>query len=490
VESLLEIWNRQTQQAKIGLIVGTIVIVALTVGLGLWAYRTEYQVLFSDLSPQDAAMMTGELDRAKTPYQLADNGNTILVPKEIVYKTRLKLMEKDVPLHGAVGFEVFNNADLGMTDFVQKVNYQRAIQGELTRTILSIDGVAAARVHLAMPEQSLFKKSSSKPKASVTVTTKRGTSLLPEQVAGIQRLVAASVPDIVAEDVTVLDQHGVALTRPAGADGELAFSGTQLDAKRSTEDYLTKKVSLVLDRALGPGEAIATVDVALNMDQSRVTTEEVLPAKTSKTDDTPTGVVVRERQTSHDAPSAASLTDSHASQSGEVTSYESEYQVGRRVEQVTSAAGSVSHMTVAVVVKRALDDAQLEHLKEVVSLALGVNPQRGDAVAVYTMDKVANTGTDLSAKTGSDEATATVPDATRKEKAGGVPMWLPVFYIVAGGLAAAILVALWFARTGARRQGDTKRLSATERERMLSDLRTWIDHGSVSAEAKATEVNP
>jgi len=171
---MLEMWQRLDTRARAGLMIGCAVVLLAVGMLAVWAYRPDYQVLFADMAPRDAAAMAAELEKMKTPYQLADSGNTILVPKDQVYKARLKLMGKDVPLHGAVGFEVFNNADFGMTDFVQKVNYQRAIQGELTRTILAIDEVQSARVHLALPEQGLFKKAANKPKASVTITMKPG----------------------------------------------------------------------------------------------------------------------------------------------------------------------------------------------------------------------------------------------------------------------------------------------------------------------------
>ena len=277
--SIMNIWHELSGKAKLGLAAGCLLVVAAVGGIGAWAYRADYQVLFADMAPRDAAAMTAELDKMKTPYQLGDGGNTILVPRELVYKTRLKLMGKDLPLHGAVGFEVFNNADFGMTEFVQKVNYQRAVQGELTRTIQAVDDIQAARVHLAIPEQGLFKKTAAKPKASVTLTLKPGMVLAPEQVSGIQRLVAAAVPDMASADVTVLDQRGAALTRAAPADSGGDAGANQLDAKRGTEDYLARKLAGVLERTLGEGQAVVSVDVVLNMDQSKVTTEEVLPAR-------------------------------------------------------------------------------------------------------------------------------------------------------------------------------------------------------------------
>lgn len=336
--SISTLWETLSRGARIGIVIGTLLIAGLMIALGVWAYRPDYQVLFADVAPRDAAAMTAELDKMKTPYTLGEGGTTILVPRDLVYKTRLALMGKDVPLHGAVGFEVFNNADFGMTEFVQKVNYLRAIQGELTRTILSIDGIQAARVHLAIPDQGLFKKATTKPKASVTLTMKAGQTIAAPQVAGIQRLVAASVPDIVSGDVTVLDQHGVALTRVNGEDDAGAV-GAQLDAKRSTEEYLVKKVSAVLDRTFGAGEAIASVDVALNLDRGKLTTEEVLPAKGSTTEGGPAGVIVRERLSSRDADPAVAVGGAKAAAGGTSTT-ESDYQVGRRVEQVATAGGN------------------------------------------------------------------------------------------------------------------------------------------------------
>ncbi len=466
--AIVENWKRLTVQARVGLAAGMALTVALVVALGLWAYRADYQVLFADVAPADAAAMTAELDRMKTPYQLADGGNTILVPKDLVYKTRLKLMGKELPLHGAVGFEVFNNADFGMTEFVQKVNYQRAIQGELTRTILAIEDIQAARVHLALPEQGLFKKATAKPKASVTLTMKMGKTLAPEQVAGIQRLVAASVPDIASADVTVLNQHGVALTRVAQGDGG-ENAASQLDAKRGAEDYLLKKVNAVLERTYGPGEAVATVDLALNLDQSKVTTEEVLPAHNSDPAADATGVVVRERQTSHEAGTAAGAVKGGAPGS---TSSEYDYQVGRRVEQLVAASGSVRRMTIAVLVKQAMDEEQLARLKEVVAVAAGYNRQRGDEVAVYTMAALGHVAPVGAAPAGdagavADATPAAAPAAARNR----APQQVSIVLAALGGVLVLGTAGYgWLSRRRRRRP----RLDAAARERMLHEVRQWI----------------
>lgn len=473
MKSFAEIWDNLTGRARIGVALGAAAIVAGAIALGLWAYRSDYQVLFTDLAARDAAAMTAELDRMKTPYQLADGGNTILVSKDLVYKTRLKLMAKEVPLHGAVGFEVFNNADFGMTEFVQKVNYLRAVQGELTRTILAIDDIAAARVHLAIPEQGLFKKAVTKPKASVTLSMKQGRVLLPEQIAGIQRLVAASVPDIVSSDVTILDQHGVALTRVAQADGADG-AGNQLDAKRAAEDYLVKKVTQVLDRTFGPGAAIATVDVQLNLDQSKVTTEEVLPARHGQAEARQSGVLVRERHSSNEAAGAASAA---AARPPGATSAESEYQVGRRVEQLAVASGGVRRMTVAVLVKQSMSLAQADALKEVVALAIGVNQERGDAVVVSSIDQIVNANV-LGATAGPSTAIASAPAAAPVERAAqggrGFDTGSAVVWILCALLGVTGAFALLRASRKRPVAPEKKRLSDAERAQMIHDVKAWI----------------
>jgi flagellar M-ring protein FliF len=470
---MLEMWQRLDTRARAGLMIGCAVVLLAVGMLAVWAYRPDYQVLFADMAPRDAAAMAAELEKMKTPYQLADNGNTILVPKDLVYKTRLKLMGKDVPLHGAVGFEVFNNADFGMTDFVQKVNYQRAIQGELTRTILAIDEVQSARVHLALPEQGLFKKAANKPKASVTVTMKPGRVLESAQVAGIQRLVAASVPEIVAADVTVLDQHGVALTRPAGADGMLD-GATQLDSKRSAEDYINKKVAQVLDQTFGPGEAIASVDLVLNLDQTKVTTDEVLPSRKASEDAAAAGVVVRERHTIREGEGGPAAAPGGAKAAGlETTTAEAEYQVGRRVEQVAVAPGAVRRMTIAVVVKRGLTEEQRAHLREVVALAAGLTPARGDAIVVSTIDSLVTGEPPAPAPAGptaSADATPPEPQHARSatQSAPDAAWW------IAALLGLAVVAGAVVVRSRVRRAQARPRLDDAQRARLVAEVRQWI----------------
>lgn len=462
---------------KLGLLAGTAMIILLAAALGWWAYRQPKAVLFSDLSERDAAVIVAELDKLKQPYELAGNGHTIMVAADAVHRARMNLMGRPLPLHGAVGFELFNNAEFGVSDFVQKVNYQRALQGELTRTIVSIEQVQDARVHLALPEQTLFRKEGPKAKASVTVTMKPGHVLAPSQVGGIQRLVAASVPEIKFEDVAVLDQHGVVLSRAEGQEG--AAAGAQLEAKQAAEQQLTRKASQLLERMFRSGDSMVAVDVTLNHQQTRVTTEEVLAANSPQKGQPPSGVVVRERSTSRE--SAAEGGNSGPA----VTSQEIDYQTGKRTEQVVSQGGQIARLNVAVVVRPSLSEAEMNRLRQLLSAAVGLQAQRGDTIAIHSMADVGAVGA-------KDQAVASVDagrpgleaQGSREPKgtpAGGADKqrewtvsWVLAGLIVLVGLAAAALS--WRQRRADLRLARRSQalLSPPERDALLQSVRQWL----------------
>lgn len=489
-----DMWTGMDRRARVALAAGVAVIAGGAIALGVWAYRPDYQVLFADLAPRDAAAMSAELDKLKAQYRLGGDGNTILVPQDQVYKLRLKLMGREAPLYGAVGFEVFNNADLGMSEFVQKVNYQRAVQGELTRTIQSIDEVQAARVHLAIPEQGLFKRTQARAKASVTLTLKPGALMSADQVAGIQRLVAASVPDITAAEVTVLDQHGVALTRAVdGDDGAVQGAGAQLDAKRNAEDYMLKKVNAVLDRMFGAGQAIASVDTVVNLDQAKVTTEEVLPGQRGAAQGGPSGVVVRERHSVQGGPT--SDAPSKAGALPESSSAEAEYQVGRRVEQLAVASGGIKRLSVAVVVRHGLRSGEAEQLKELLASAVGLNAQRGDTIVVRSIDQFGSRAGDgatvaeaRQVAAGAGEAAPPAANRIQPAARGAFGEVLAWQWAAAFALLAVVLAA-GFAAVLRRRKPVVvtvpQRLDAAGRAAMLRQVHAWIDAETVVAGSEA-----
>ena len=489
----------QRPGARIGLVIGAAIIVAATVVAGWFLMRPDYQVLFADLSPQDVAAMTGELDRLKVPYVVGDaddahpdgTTSTILVDRADVYRTRIKLMSKDIPLHGAVGFELFNNSDLGMTEFVQKINLQRALQGELTRTILSLSEVRDARVLLALPEQGLFKQAASRPTASVTLTLKAGQRLRPEQVSGVQRLVAAAVPGVLAQDVTIVDQSGVALTRSASDAGDPdSTASARLDLKQDTENYLSRKATAVLDRALGPGAATTSVDVTLNMDRVQTNTDEVLGAS-GKAGEVPVGLISKERESTHElgAPVTPANGSGVGGAQGGSNQHEVEYALGHRVEQVINQPGSIKHLQVAVVVHRSLSAAQMEQLKQTVGAAVGASFERGDAVVVQSTDGFLGSSHAPAALAGDGNAnaTATAGSAIEPSSAPALPPhvtgrpassnWMLMLLALLGLAVLAALVGAALPRRA--RQGEGRRLSDVEREQALARLKVWMAEGSL-----------
>lgn len=479
---LKDFWNGLSGARRLSLLIGVFLIVGVTVLGGLWLLRADEQVLFSGLSPQDAGVMTAELDRMKVPYRLADEGATILTDADLVHKTRLKLMGKELPLHGGVGFELFNAGDFGMTEFAQKVNYQRALQGELTRTILSIADVKSARVHIALPEEGLFKRTDNKAKASVTVGMKDGKSLAADQTAGIQRLVAASIPGLVSQDVTILNEQGVALTRAsqpeAGGDG-----GLRLDLKRDTEQALARKATEVLERTFGAGQAMASVDVTLNMDAVRITTEDVTGTP-GRGNQVLTGVVVRERESSHDGGLPLGVRDA----SGGSTQREIEYQVGKRVEQVISQPGSIKRMQVVAIVRRPLSAVQLEQAKALVATAAGIVVERGDAVLVQTsgtygaatgasdLAQGATAGVDTRVATNMAESASTASASRTTALHGGLVPALGALLVLVIG--AALGWGLGRSRRSASLDGAS--MTPAQRDAMLARLQGWLEASETS----------
>jgi flagellar M-ring protein FliF len=475
---LKSFWAGLGRGGRWGLGLGVAFILAVTLALGWWAWHTDYEVLFSKLSAQDAAAMTRELDAMKVPYRLGDDGTTILVDRATVHQTRLKLMGKDLPLHGAVGFELFNNSDFGMTEFAQKVNYQRALQGELTRTILSLAEVESARVHLAFPDEGLFKREQSRAKASITLTLHEGRALRREQVRGIQRLVAAAVPGIETRDVTIVSEHGVALTQ----DGEDTAGGAtpasmRMDLKREIEQYLAQKANALLDKAFGPGQALASVDVTLDMNQVRVTTEDVLtpPAPSGEG---PAGVVLRERETTRDNGSGGhtgSSVGGDANAAGSVHR-EVDYQLGRRVEQVVSSPGAVTRLQALAILRAPLNPAQVEQVRQLLGSAVGATRERGDMIVVQPLEGLAANVAGTPAPNAPAEK-APVPvarDSSMPATEAPAGPWSVVRYLGALLVLVAVLLAALFARLKARSTSAPTPLTAAQREASLVQLRSWL----------------
>jgi flagellar M-ring protein FliF len=251
------------------------VLAVLVVMVTLWrAGETEQQqVLYSQLNMQDAGAMAAKLKEMKVPYTLKGDGTTILVPAAMVLDARLRLATEGLPQGGGVGYEVFGNSPLGgMTDFMQKLNYRRALQGELARTIGRIAAVHSARVHLVMPEKALFREQQEKTTASVALTLVPGRRLASEQIRGITQLIASSVPGLDPQDVVIVDETGQ-LLRKDERTTSLTQPEAQLAHQRAQESDLERKVQTLLEPVVGKGKVQARVSVTLDFQQLERTEE-------------------------------------------------------------------------------------------------------------------------------------------------------------------------------------------------------------------------
>jgi flagellar M-ring protein FliF len=461
------LWNTLGLGARIGLAVGVLVIGVIVVVGAIWSMQPDYRVLFSNLSETDAAAIVTELKRTKTVYRLADGGMTIRVPADRVYETRLALMSSGVPLSGGVGFEIFDKQGLGATEQSQRVSYQRALQGELARTIGALDHVRQARVLLALPASSLFQRDRQQPRAAVSLIMQPGPPLEREQVAGIQRLVAASVTDLDPAHVVVTDQRGVTLSNPDTLTGPGGVGGGRLAMKREIEEYFTRKIADLLESAYGPGQVIVSVDVALNFDEIHRTVQSLLPVSSNVPAD---AGVHRKRQVitggsaADDATNPAE-TDSNSNGRRPVSSStDVEYEYGRRVEQVVSSPGNIEQMSVGVVVRGQLSAEKQARVAQLVRMAAGLNERRGDAVTVQPLDATETRtvpNEPAAAAIGAEPLLATAPP--HAATAPGIGVWAGAAAVIAGVLL--VLLAL-----GRRRSPVARQLTAAERADLLKEM--------------------
>ena len=371
--------------------------------------QTDYQVLYSGLSEEDAAAVVAKLKEDKTPYEIKDN-STIAVPKEILQETRLSLATAGLPAGGGIGMEMFDETRLGETDFLQHLNYQRAVQGELERTIKKFPQVGNVRVHLNMPKESLFIEDSRKPSASVVLSLKRGQSLSRGQLAGIVHLVASSVERLDAENVSIVDTAGGLLYSKDESEGAV-LSEAQNRHRRQIEQSLTDRLTIMLERVVGPDKALARVTADLNYQQIHTAEEVYDPDRTAirseqrlnESSQGPgrgaSGVpnATFELGTGDQQTAGGGTGTETYNKSEETTNYE----ITKINRQVLIPAGEVKKLSVAVMVDGIYQDvqqgeqtvkqysprpdAELAQLEQLVRNAVGFDEARGDTVVVSSV---------------------------------------------------------------------------------------------------------
>jgi flagellar M-ring protein FliF len=410
----LEVFSRMTTSQKLGTLVAVALAIALFVGGLLWASEPPYGVVFANLSEKDGGQIVAALEQQNVPYKISAGGSAIMVPAERVHDVRLRLASQGLPKGGLVGFEVMDTQKLGVSQFAEQINYQRALEGELARSIQSLGAVKGARVHLAIPKQTAFLRDEQKPTASVLVALHAGRRLNPSQVAGIVHLVSSSVPRLSPGSVSVIDQDGNLVSEPGDAGKLAGLDASQIKYVRDIEEEYKRRVESILAPMVGTGNVRAQVTADVDFTQTEQLAETYKPNPTPQT-------AIRSQQTAETGsnagagavgvpgaltnqppvPATAPITNpavpGASTGNGQSPLNFSKnatvnYEVDKTVRHTKGAPGSVRRLAVAVVINhkhdparnrsQPLTDTELKQATALAQEAVGFSKERGDTVNV------------------------------------------------------------------------------------------------------------
>jgi len=454
LQQLQTIWGQLGLNQKITLAATTLAVIAGLGSLVFWSSRPSFALLYGKLDEAEAAKVIAYLEEASVPYQVSRGSGTILVPADKVHTTRMQLAAKGIPRGEGVGFEIFDRSNFGISDFVQRANYLRAVQGELARTISQVESIETSRVMIVMPENRLLVNDKNRPTASVFVKV-RGQAPLPAQtVMAIRFLVANAVEGLQPAQVSVVDNSGNVLSDTNEADTVAGLTQTQLEVRKKLEQYLAKKAEGMLEMVLGPGQAVVRVAAEMSFDTLTRTEEKFDP------DSVVARSTTENEETTDSLSSSAALTapgmDANAftetnnaagtPQNNNRTRKKvktHQYEVNKTTSNMVQAAGNVTRLSAAVFlaarvqgsgtnrVVEARTREELDKLRKIVQSALGIQEgsERGDAITVEEYPFNDN---------GAGELAATV------NKEPPWQMWLQIGQTVAYPLAGLIILAvLW-----------------------------------------------
>ncbi len=415
-QSLLDLWKQLGLNQRVSLVVAAIAVAGGLVGVVLWSQRPDMQLLYARMSEKDAAAVISYLQSQNIPHQVSGGGTSVMVPSDKVYKLRMDLASKGLPSGEGVGFEIFDKGQFGLSDFVQRTNYLRAVQGELARTIAQLSGVKGARVMIVQPENRLLlTEQGVKSTASVFVDV-GGGRLEIDQVNAIRHLVANAVQGLSPDQVAVIDNRGRTLSEELKQDPMLGSASSQMRYRQQVEDYLSKKVETMLAAVIGPGNAVVRVSAEIETEATTLLSEKYDPdgqvvRSQTQTDDTTNssesrasggaaGVssnVPEKTQTGPDTSRPVNVSEQ--TRKNRTTMYE----INKTVTNVTRTPGTVKNVTAAVFVSPRMVAAalppdapkgstppapqaqkrtqqELDALRQVVINALGLKPAAGQSV--------------------------------------------------------------------------------------------------------------
>ena len=396
-QQISTLWGNQSSAQRVALVAilasGLILIVFFVV----WASNPSYSVAFSGLSESDAGLIVEQLNEQGTPYQLRGSG-TILVPSDKVYEIRLQMAREGLPEGGTVGFELFSGNTLGMTDFTQRINYQRALEGELERTIMSLASISEVWVHIVTPEKSLLESDQNPATASITLKPSGGRQLDTTHVQAIIHLVSSSVEGLLPENVVVVDVEGNLLAS-GSASGDMAATISQSASQHAAEELfasqIENQVEKFLDEVLGPNESVVQAAVDLDWTERETTTQSFDPAS----------AIIRSSQVISEAYATdadllggvpGAITNLPVPGPAEVISgtegtvyvrYEdiSNYEISEVQSLEIAAPGEIERLTLSVLIDGIDDPTELETLQASIAAAAGIDDTRGDVLVVDTL---------------------------------------------------------------------------------------------------------
>jgi flagellar M-ring protein FliF len=389
---------------QLGLMIGLAASVALGVAIVMWSQTPNYRLLYNNLSAQDSAQVVDALQKSGLDYRVDESNGSVWVQGDAMHDARMKLASQGLPEGTGNGFELMDGQDgFGSSQFVESVRFQRALEGELSRTISSLKSVQNARVHLAIPKQSVFVRKRKKASAAITVGLYPGRMLESAQVQAIVNLVSSSVPDLEASQITVVDQSGRLLTDEH--DSDMAFSGKQLDYKRQIEDSYVKRIEDILTPIVGAGKVKAQVNAELDFTVTEQTQEVFNPDQAAMRseqtiEETHGGADISQGvpgALTNQPPQAATLgngetpeTKNNGSVMNSTRRSTRNFEVDKTISHTRLASGNIRRLSVAVLVDNKLTDdgntpytdEEVQRFVRLVQDAVGFSVQRGDRVNV------------------------------------------------------------------------------------------------------------
>ena len=412
-QQLHEIWKQLGLNQRISLILAAVVVIAGLTGLVFWSSRAEYSLLYGKLDDAEAAKVIAVLEESNIDYRVSRGGGNITVPADKVHVVRMQLAAKGIPRGEGIGFEIFDKPNFGLSDFVQRANYLRAVQGELARTIGQVDSIENARVMIVIPENRLLVDNQKKPTASVFVRVRGNSALGPQTVEAIRFLVANAVEGLSASNVSVVDNQGNVLSDNADTDSVAGLSSTQLTARKNFEQYLAKKTEGMLDKVLGPGQAVVRVSADINFDSLSRTEEKYDPegqvVRIATINDenvessSPSGGggvpgVATDANTETNTTTTAAATLNNRTRK-KVTN--NQYEINRIVSNMMQNPGGIKRLSAAVFIAARVTNTgtnrvvtprpqeEMQKLRRIVQGALGIQENdvtRKDEIAVEEME--------------------------------------------------------------------------------------------------------